>query len=84
LDWQSLTWLPTLIFSIISEADISLRWGVASLNIFFVLSFAFYFFGVRLDRGTEESCVEVVSEKAQASSSASELKIDATGPKYDS
>jgi hypothetical protein len=80
-----LTWLPTLVFSIISEADISLRWGVASLNIFFVLSFAFYFFGVRLEHRTEAAGVEVDSEQAQPPlPSAPDFKIDAIGQKLDS
>ena len=47
---QCLTWLPPLIFTLMNEADISLRWGMASVNIFFILALATLYFGVGIKR----------------------------------
>ena len=39
---QLLTWLPLLVFTLLNESDVSLRWAIASLNIFFLLGLAAY------------------------------------------
>jgi MFS-type transporter involved in bile tolerance (Atg22 family) len=33
---QILSWLPPLIFTVIVEADISQKWGVISISLFFI------------------------------------------------
>ena len=53
-----LTWLPPLVFTFLNEADVSLRWGMASLNIFFALGLLVYYFGV----GNYASAVAVARE----------------------
>jgi MFS-type transporter involved in bile tolerance (Atg22 family) len=39
---QVLTWLPPLVFTLLNESDVSLRWAIASLDIFFLLGLAAY------------------------------------------
>lgn len=36
---QILAWLPMLVFTVLNEKDVSMRIGIASLNIYFALSF---------------------------------------------
>jgi UMF1 family MFS transporter len=43
---QCLTWLPPLVFTILTENDVSLRWGMVSLDIVFILGLLVYYFGV--------------------------------------
>lgn len=40
---QVLTWLPPLVFTIMNEADISLRWAILSLDVFFILGLLAYY-----------------------------------------
>ena len=47
---QCLTWLPPLVFTVMNENDVSLRFGMASVNIFFVLALLFLYFGVGIQR----------------------------------
>jgi len=47
---QCLTWLPPLIFTALNENDVSLRIGMGSVNIFFVLGLLFLYFGVGIKR----------------------------------
>ena len=47
---QCLTWFPPLVFTILNESNVSLRWGMASLNIFFVIAAAILYFGVGIKR----------------------------------
>jgi MFS-type transporter involved in bile tolerance (Atg22 family) len=39
---QVLTWLPPLVFTLLNESDVSLRWALISLDIFFLLGFLSY------------------------------------------
>ena len=43
---QCLTWLPPLVFTLMNEHDVSLRIGMGSINVFFVLALTFLYFGV--------------------------------------
>ena len=47
---QCLTWLPPLVFTVLNENNVSLRYGMASVNIFFVLALIFLYFGVGIQR----------------------------------
>lgn len=38
-----LNWFPSLMFTVINEAGMSMRWGLATLDIFFVLAFLVLF-----------------------------------------
>jgi len=50
---QCLAWLPPLVFTFMNEAGVSLRWGMGSVNIFFVLAALFLYFGVGIKRYDE-------------------------------
>lgn len=41
--WQVLSWLPSLVFSILNEAGFSMRFGLFSLTFYFMVSFFLLF-----------------------------------------
>lgn len=41
---QVLAWLPPLLFTILNESDVSLRWAISSLDILFLLGLMSYWF----------------------------------------
>mmetsp|Transcript_3029 Transcript_3029/g.7880 ORF Transcript_3029/g.7880 Transcript_3029/m.7880 type:complete len:626 (-) Transcript_3029:156-2033(-) len=50
---QILSWLPPLVFTAMNESGVSMRIGVASLDIFFALSFGVLFFVGSYDEAVE-------------------------------
>lgn len=74
---QCLTWLPPLVFTILNEADVSLRWGMASLNIFFVLTAAILYFGVGVKRYS--TMVQQVADSASEANHDDEAAVLGTG-----
>ena len=70
---QTLAWMPSLVFSIMNEAGISMRLGFSSLTFYFIASF-FLLFMV----GDYEAAVEHASsfDRTTASVATTELGVD--------
>lgn len=61
---STLAWLPPLLFSMLNEAGMDMAWGMASLDIYFILAVFFLFLVGDYDKAVEDVTEETIEMAA--------------------
>ena len=76
---QMLSWLPPLIFSVLNEAGFSMRIGLCTLSIYFMISFCLLFLVGDYDKAVEHAKSIDAGRRQFASSPTNGLGLDTYG-----
>ncbi len=71
---QILSWLPPLVFTVMNEAGVHLRWGGMHLNIYLFIGFLFFMYMPHW-----QECVESAKKKNKMKWNSDQEQTDASG-----